>query len=263
MSSVLSSAITHAMSNANTLKSNIGDWSDVASTKAIITASDSYKQTPWGATFTSLVGEQLLEPSILDIGSGKSATFKNLIGENGKKVANYVSIDIQVSEETSKALLVDVAGLKHHKHIQADIFELPLNWFVDHKKFDVVIIDIEPHGREIDVYDVIADNMKDIHLIILKCVGFIDLMGSAFADRFLYKLMSEKRLVDFFGVSNLNLTRDVFIIASRKGNEVEFDGCIRNRLMADGGKHRRYWYKEICYDSMLCEPSEKVVNELM
>jgi hypothetical protein len=272
--SSLSNAVSNAMLNAYKLKSSVGNWEDAVESlqnskythNAIITAYDSYNQTPWGATFTSLLGRNLLASSlcnnILDIGSGRSATFNNLISkQNVTNEIRYVSIDNKISTDETKAFLIDIQCL--HTHIPEDIFKLPLNWFNNHKRFDVVIIDVEPHGRELEVYDVIADSLADNHLIILKCVGMIDLMGTAFADRFISKMLSRQRLVDYFGVANLNLTRDVFVIARSEGHHVKFDGSIRNRILADDGKHSDYFYEENWHKSMICYPSSKVVDELM
>jgi hypothetical protein len=82
--------------------------------------------------------------------------------------------------------------------------------------FDIVLIDIEPHGREIEVYENIKHLMNPEHLCILKHVAFIDLFGSAFADRFLdrYKACVIDSFCDDDKNHFVNM-RDVFIVMTR------------------------------------------------
>lgn len=91
----------------------------------------------------------------------------------------YTSIDC--TNIPNKALLNPFVK---HEHYIKDIFEDSLELS---KQFDVVFIDIEPHGKEIQVYEKIKHWMKPTHLCILKHVAFIDMFGSTFADRFIQK----------------------------------------------------------------------------
>jgi hypothetical protein len=37
--------------------------------------------------------------------------------------------------------------------------------------YDIVVIDVEPHGREVEVYESIKKYLTDTHLVILKHIG--------------------------------------------------------------------------------------------
>ena len=296
---IFSSALLHAIANAHKLQSNVGDWSEaiecfkrerknnhwiqahdttpsgVAAIKAQVTTYDEYHQTPWGATFVNLVGQGLSAGlssiDILDVGSGRSSTFKNLMSGHQSR-GRYMSIDKGVSVKESKSLFgCGVLDSFQKSHLQADVFKLPLDWTDEcrmlgmpgFEKCKVVILDIEPHGRELDVYDAIVDALDEVHIIVLKCVGSMDTMGMGFADYFLSSMLDRKRLVDYFGVSESNLTRDVFVIATRHDYIVrDGDGhSIRDRV-GKGGRYGVY-YEDSSQRPMVCVPSAKVVDELM
>ena len=81
----------------------------------------------------------------------------------------------------------------------------------------------------------------------------------ACADRFLSTLLERKRLVDYFGVSDLDVTRDVFIVASR--SPVEFDGSIQKSI-SNGGSFGIY-PKDCAQKPMICCPSKNTIDELL
>ena len=94
-------AILKALTSAHTHVSSIGDFSDqIESLQRMHANYDLYwnikcardnkkrfHQSPWGSTFVSHVGRQLPSSVVLDVGSGKSSTFKNLIiGRVGDRI---------------------------------------------------------------------------------------------------------------------------------------------------------------------------------
>jgi hypothetical protein len=81
--------------------------------------------------------------------------------------------------------------------------------------YDLLIVDIEPHGDEKKVYETFKRFMKPTHLCILKHVGFIDLYGSAMADWFIDTYLKSRHVHDFFAQEDLDTGfRDVFLIMS-------------------------------------------------
>ena len=268
---MLTTVLINAMRNAHKLKSDVGDLSSATNEDTFIKTYGTYKQTPWGATFTSLVGEYLISSSlgnnILDVGSGRSSTFKNLMSghdfSRSTSQKRYLSIDNKVTEAESAALwLFGSPELQcfDKRHIHADVFALLPDWVPTGHKFDVVIIDIEPHGREIQAYDAVASALTDVHLIVLKCIGSMEMWHTGLADFFLREMLERRRLLDYFGVSHDELTRDVFVIATH--DEVVFDGAVRNRLQSDGGKYGGRTSCHTLCKQMVLEPSATVFDEL-
>ena len=50
------------------------------------------------------------------------------------------------------------------------------------RNFDVLIIDVEPHGQEDKIYSKFSNNLKDKHIVIINCVGCMDNGGSYIAN---------------------------------------------------------------------------------
>lgn len=115
--------------------------------------------------------------NILDVGCGSGMTASRLLADIQTNVC-YTSID-----QSTYPTKVSHPMVKHD-HFMLDIFQnippLP-------QCYDVVLIDIEPHGKEIEVYEKIKHVMKPSHLCILKHVCYIDLYGSYHADKFIGK----------------------------------------------------------------------------
>jgi SAM-dependent methyltransferase len=150
------------------------------------------------------LGKNMNIKSILDIGCGTGMTIKCLLKEV-KSPVNYTSIDFKQ--------IPDIENLKINtwKHIDQDFFEIDFSLFTD--TYDIVIIDIEPHGKEIDVYEKLKHLMNVEHLCILKHVSYIDLYGACLADKFIHKYIRE--IKDYFAESNncsYSNIRDVFVI---------------------------------------------------
>ena len=240
--------LLYALNNVDNLKSNLADWSNIKEQvyshenqiakdeyrNAWLHTSRTYKDTIWGVTFKNLVGESLstqcTDPVyILDVGCGHKSTFNNLVKGNDVSRFKYTSIDKDASVEPS--IVADVFCEYDKQKIYTELQEYTYN---------VIIIDIEPHSKEIEIYELFKKFMKHDHLVILKCVGFIDFYGSFYADRFIKKLFDEKQLVDYFAVSELNImTRDVFIVV---GHDVDFRRTITSKIEERGGRQES-WFR--------------------
>lgn len=239
-------AIRNAIQDANSLKSGIADWSYLCdmneaclSTKymdvymdAKIHAYDNYKQSIWGATYMNLLGKHIMsnmdhKANILELGSAECMTIQNMTKGVQKSMFEYISIDRATDSNCFGS-----------KHIKADVFDvsdaLELS---DDYRFDILILDVEPHGKEIEIYKKFAKYGATHHVVILKCVGFIDLYGAYYADHFLNHLKNTNRLVDYFGiVENNYFTRDVTVVVSREPNPDAYVGELACFVKESGGE---------------------------
>lgn len=148
--------------------------------------------------------------NVLDVGSGELLTAKKLIHDTSF-VNTYTTIDNKI--DPSEYIHDIQHCIDTFEYFNIDILK---DDFVTDKKYDIVFIDVEPHGKEIEVYERVKHCLSPKHLCILKHVGFIDLYGSYLADRFLSKY--EEHVSDYYAesvrniISTLHQVRDVFII---------------------------------------------------
>lgn len=182
--------------------------------EAWLTAYDNYHQTIWGTVFFNLLGEKLLAQCIshkqrlhvLDVGCGTSQLFRNMFHKNddiSKEACSYVSIDkcpelngiitmpnidFTVSDPIRRRDLRWVAEHCDRSHTMMDVFDTNSHLDAPLNSHNIMIIDIEPHGREWEVYQRFLPYMKQCHILILKCVGFIDLFASNMALDFISKV---------------------------------------------------------------------------
>lgn len=151
--------------------------------------------------------------SILDVGSGTGMTSTVLLSDIASdSLCKYVSIDNNTRPTVENNKNVD------HIHLSIDIFDDEMyrqSKEVLLQKFDIIMIDIEPHGCEIEVYEKLRGLMKPVHLCIFKHIAHMNTGGPYLADRFLTKY--EDIVHDYFGeMSNdmYNDVRDLFVIIS-------------------------------------------------
>lgn len=128
-------------------------------------------------------------------------------------------------------------------------------WPLPDAHYDLVVIDVEPHGRECEVYDRVRRYLADTHVCLLKHVGFIDLFGSACADRFLNRhIYDERRVLDYYGVAVHNRweMRDVYVVMTRDPLPAEVPHQFPDRpatqamvceRMDVGGSEDNGWYR--------------------
>lgn len=170
----------------------------------------SYREVLIYSKLGACLSEQPKKLNVLDVGSGKLLTAKKLI-KNTSFVGTYTAIDHQV--DPTKHIHDLQRFMDAFEYYNIDILKED---FVTDKKYDIVLIDVEPHGKEIEVYERLKHCLSETHLCILKHVGFIDLYGSCLADRFLMKY--EAYVSDYYGectgkiISTLHEIRDVFVL---------------------------------------------------
>jgi hypothetical protein len=190
-----------------------------------------YKETMWAVVFHNLLLEYITSHKsvrILDVGCGDSRHFQAMSkGIDPEKITQYTTIDKKSRDQGD--------------HIQGDIFELTPDALQKYgADYDIVIMDIEPHGRELEVYDKVYPLLNTEHIVICKCIAFIDLYGPSMANRFLCDLQQNRGILyTFFGVSELNyMTRDVVAIVHK-------DGCTcRGNVIGDELDKYRHDEKE-------------------
>jgi hypothetical protein len=165
-----------------------------------------------------LSSETTRKYNVLDIGSGELLTAQALI-KNTSFVGTYTAIDFKVDAHQYGK---DVKSyVDQFEYVNIDILKdefMPSNGDI---LYDIVIIDVEPHGNEIEVYEKIKHILNESHLCVLKHVGSIDLYGSGLANTFLTKY--EQDMSDYYGestgprhLSPLHYMRDVFVIFDKE-----------------------------------------------
>jgi hypothetical protein len=102
-------SIKCAITEARYLKSGIADWSGIGDLRdramkgslhmeAFIRSYDEFRQTIWGATYINLLGKHVQQQldrtvNVLDVGSGKCKTIRNMTKGNMENAFDYASID--------------------------------------------------------------------------------------------------------------------------------------------------------------------------
>jgi hypothetical protein len=137
----------------------------------------------------------------------------------------YYSVD-------KNPMIVAVDGTKHLTiDVYADNFGERLRQHLGDSIVDVVIIDIEPHGNEFKIYQNIPrERLANEHLIVLHCLGCIDMYGTYMAETFLNLI--ENDLHDVFGVNGMNhFGRDVFAIVRKNDEKSDRRMMIRDEIL--------------------------------
>lgn len=151
----------------------------------------------------------LCKLNILDIGCGQMTTVQKLI-QNTSYVDTYTAVDIKDMQSHATQIIPYV---KTFEFLQKDIFKDSLSLS---KKYDIVIIDIEPHGKEKEVYEIIKSFLNESsHLCILKHVGYLSIYGCCLADSFINTY--EDVISDYYAefprnMNDIREIRDIFIL---------------------------------------------------
>lgn len=184
--------------------------------KESIYAYSKYKLSKRELNLYKQLGMQISGLSILDIGSGTFMTARAIL-ENSNSNVSYCSIDKNENINPINILndLITNNKINHFEHHYHDVFETDFDSKLSlTKKYDIMLIDIEPHGREIEVYEKFKKFMNNEHLCILKHVAFIDLFGSSFADKFIEKY--NYIIKDYFAERDINdEIRDILIVINK------------------------------------------------
>lgn len=170
-----------------------------------------YKENPESvAVYRGLsAGLSCCAVNVLDVGAGNLMTGRMLCLRNDN-IKTYTAVDHKgCPVDHVQSISSCVQNVQIKKTDYRDLKDVPQN------SHDVVIVDIEPHGHEVEVYEEVVKYMKPLHLCILKHVGCLDVYGSGLADKFLAKYLQDERVHDYFAESDLEGLRDIFIVMSR------------------------------------------------
>lgn len=206
--------LSTAEKKANSLNCNFGDFSQ-NNDKALIHYRERFKvNSLWELVFRNNLGEALQQfqknesaqdINIIDIGCGDQNYIQTLKYMNFFN-HTYLGIDIKSISTDS---ITGTFGCKEDKFVCADILNKDSLSLPD-RKYDIIIIDVEPHGKEWNIYQKFLPYLSNIHLIILQCVGYIDGFGDYYAKNFLYQLNERNGLYNF--LENVK-TRDLYVVA--------------------------------------------------
>jgi hypothetical protein len=190
---------------------------------------------------------------IIDVGCGRMTSAGQIASLIPAASAEYTCIDKAMPETCGFAARslklacgADGVGMTE---ILGDVFDETTTKDLGSRssnRFDLVIIDVEPHGREIDVYEKIVGHLADTHIVLLKHVCGIDIVGSAYADRFLAKYDDEGKVMDYLAVKVLNgwFHRDLYVLMTRHGGVrgSRTHELFRASVAAEGRTLRKYAY---------------------
>lgn len=224
---MLSQLLRQSLQEADFLKCSLVDWSCIGGIQGLMSgktrktfldgerdaflyAYDKYYQSIWGTVFFNLLGEKLLAFSlsrqrklhVLDVGCGASKHFCNMfegLPDISPDTCLYTSIDkekeltsIETTDDINKNRLEWLGQHVDRKHITMDVFDQKnSNTLGDN---DLMIIDIEPHGKEWEVYQKFLPYMNQTHMLILKCIGNMCSFGSEYAETFISKVNESEHL---------------------------------------------------------------------
>jgi len=197
-------------------------------------------QSLYGIVLFNVLGQKLLETMkhvrVLDIGCGTSQHFTNMFRDTtlcSKETCTYVSIDkdtnvadvIENSCCTSNNITCNQSESFYearrkqlhpkrlewirehvtHTHITMDVFTDNVEQHMSSLKavqtFNVVILDIEPHGKEWEVYHSFLPYLEQDHVVILKCIGNMNLYASSMVYTFMDNVKEHDglELVEYIG----------------------------------------------------------------
>ena len=183
-----------------------------------------YVRCHWEILFNNNLGKYLSKnklTKILEVGCGnyKYSGF-NIINKNNG-MFEYYGIDTR-----------DIIN-ENYTIIKIDIFEEnvieKLNQRLCDNYFDVLIIDVEPHGREIQIHDIVSKYMKkNEYLCILRCIGHMDMFGSNAGNYFINEMVKRKLLKDMIAFHSDYLeNRDGYLVMT--GCESNYNGTIQKK----------------------------------
>jgi hypothetical protein len=193
------------------------------------------------------MSEDVSKISILDVGSGSGKMAKALLSQIKPSVqVQYTSIDYQVvpvlesvenaeqedpleTEEAKinryfrkgKKVYLDSVEHIEHEHHSVDALEIEdaelcttLGVGEGKKVYDLIIIDIEPHGSEIRLYEKFQTFLKEEHICIIPHC-FIRTFGPWFAGPFLTKFIELGHIIDYYA-QDLNCDmNDMYMVMKR------------------------------------------------
>lgn len=120
---------------------------------------------------------------VIDVGAFPCLNASIMIGNNTN--FTYTSIDDTLSEKNithaiSNLTKTNITSWKKVTKKCYESFDV-----VKFRKYDILLIDIEPHGDECNIYNYYKPCLKSYHLVLISCVGCIGIVGSYFGNKFI------------------------------------------------------------------------------
>lgn len=174
---------------------------------------ETYGQASWGAQFIKHLATVALDKfgnlAILELGAGPCLTVSNLLaGIPSRTNVAYHSID----KHAYVPVLPPTVARTHHQGcaFQDDTYaNVPTDFF------NVLIVDIEPHGREVELVKKCHTFLKHEFIVIFKCIGSMDIWGSALGSYALTYMKEHYKLIDIVHCDSW-MFRDVIAVCSKR-----------------------------------------------
>ncbi len=190
--------------------------------------------------------------NVLDAGSGKHV-FWNQFKTSNELRGHYHGIDIDPPERiksckpwvTQEVLQPPSQGYDfviHQQNIFADVdddtqnvyngFYSPkphysdssfhrLSYLPSNIEFSMLIIDVEPHGKERLIYEIMYPHLAQIHIVALSCIQYMDVKADILRRRFEEFVDQHPRIKKHFASESLKVekwttrTRDFYVVCEK------------------------------------------------
>ena len=204
-------------------------------------AYDRFKNTEWGVALNRGLGRALVARlgrpvRVLDIGCGTHGRFFASLAL-AQQECRYCSVDLAPRLPSP---------LGANAHVVGDAFDPETIAAIPDDEtsegYDVVILDVEPHGREFELHAALvgAGKLAREHLVVLQCIAHMNTGGPWMADRFLDQLISRRRVRDLLAVYDFHLTRDVYVAVDLDGEPgLDMDAATSPSVYAHVREHGR------------------------
>ena len=147
---------------------------------------------------------KLLGPiNVLYVGSGDTGSFARCLAASVGSCVSCTTIDVKSSPS--------IEGVKTHHHIQKKWEEVDDMDLGDNAVFEVMVLDVEPHGDESKIHARFVHKMRDVHLVVASCIGNFDTGAGGVANNFLEALHEKNVLHDYLMLENFYF-RDVWAV---------------------------------------------------
>ena len=181
----------------------------------------------WELVFRNTLGAELSHVAtatspvhVLALGCGQNRYIRSLTFGTSLE---YTYLGVDLLDAAPRAYRTEFFGrVLDTSHLKLDVLAgsgvLP---GLPDRLFDVIVIDLEPHGSEWSAYTRVQHAAAGTHLIVLQCIGAIHGSNLGLAAMFLNRLHRAGSLIDFYctawyGTQPASLgTRDVYVIAGR------------------------------------------------
>jgi hypothetical protein len=164
--------------------------------------------------------EEFENIAILEVGSGHCRTVPYLCSIESDIV--YHSIDL-------KEFSTELPHYISHTHHKGCAFsedtdnEIPIDFF------NILIVDIEPHGSEVQLLKKYEKFMKNNYIVILKCVGcMMSLFNEQFGKAALSYLKYNHILIDYIANGDPFVNADIIVMCSRQ--PTSYEGTCSRKL---------------------------------